>query len=111
MNWQRLIRQAIPYAAATGLLVGLQQSPLVETANLLVYDLAINLRNRSSDGGAKDLKWPITVVGINEADIKRYGWPLDDTLLCRALQQLNTCLLYTSPSPRDKRQSRMPSSA
>ena len=24
---------------------------------------------------------------------------------------LHTCLLYTSPSPRDKRQSRMPSSA
>ena len=26
-------------------------------------------------------------------------------------KDLNTCLLYTSPSPRDKRQSRMPSSA
>ena len=25
--------------------------------------------------------------------------------------QFQTCLLYTSPSPRDKRQSRMPSSA
>ena len=25
--------------------------------------------------------------------------------------QTKTCLLYTSPSPRDKRQSRMPSSA
>ena len=25
--------------------------------------------------------------------------------------ELNVCLLYTSPSPRDKRQSRMPSSA
>ena len=25
--------------------------------------------------------------------------------------KLNACLLYTSPSPRDKRQSRMPSSA
>ena len=25
--------------------------------------------------------------------------------------ELDTCLLYTSPSPRDKRQSRMPSSA
>ena len=25
--------------------------------------------------------------------------------------QLDCCLLYTSPSPRDKRQSRMPSSA
>ena len=28
-----------------------------------------------------------------------------------ALQDATTCLLYTSPSPRDKRQSRMPSSA
>ena len=27
------------------------------------------------------------------------------------LIQSNSCLLYTSPSPRDKRQSRMPSSA
>ena len=27
------------------------------------------------------------------------------------LQQIEICLLYTSPSPRDKRQSRMPSSA
>ena len=27
------------------------------------------------------------------------------------LENYNTCLLYTSPSPRDKRQSRMPSSA
>ena len=26
-------------------------------------------------------------------------------------ERLRTCLLYTSPSPRDKRQSRMPSSA
>ena len=28
-----------------------------------------------------------------------------------ATKALGTCLLYTSPSPRDKRQSRMPSSA
>ena len=27
------------------------------------------------------------------------------------INNLNVCLLYTSPSPRDKRQSRMPSSA
>ena len=26
-------------------------------------------------------------------------------------EEVNDCLLYTSPSPRDKRQSRMPSSA
>ena len=29
----------------------------------------------------------------------------------RRIIDLNACLLYTSPSPRDKRQSRMPSSA
>ena len=28
-----------------------------------------------------------------------------------ALRRIDSCLLYTSPSPRDKRQSRMPSSA
>ena len=28
-----------------------------------------------------------------------------------AIDNIETCLLYTSPSPRDKRQSRMPSSA
>ena len=28
-----------------------------------------------------------------------------------AFGKMNPCLLYTSPSPRDKRQSRMPSSA
>ena len=33
----------------------------------------------------------------------------DDTIA--EFEQLMTCLLYTSPSPRDKRQSRMPSSA
>ena len=35
--------------------------------------------------------------------------PVIMTLLTDTL--FNTCLLYTSPSPRDKRQSRMPSSA
>ena len=29
----------------------------------------------------------------------------------KAVTTIETCLLYTSPSPRDKRQSRMPSSA
>ena len=34
--------------------------------------------------------------------------PIDSGKL---LKEIITCLLYTSPSPRDKRQSRMPSSA
>ena len=36
---------------------------------------------------------------------------LDYKALKADLVKLMTCLLYTSPSPRDKRQSRMPSSA
>ena len=34
-----------------------------------------------------------------------------DAEIAELLARLRTCLLYTSPSPRDKRQSRMPSSA
>ena len=36
---------------------------------------------------------------------------VDDSSLAGSSSDYNTCLLYTSPSPRDKRQSRMPSSA
>ena len=36
---------------------------------------------------------------------------LINTSMVESLAQLDDCLLYTSPSPRDKRQSRMPSSA
>ena len=37
--------------------------------------------------------------------------PSDYGIQLQAKQKLKACLLYTSPSPRDKRQSRMPSSA
>lgn len=90
MTWKRTLRRLIPYAIASGLLVGLQHSPVVETANLLVYDLALHLRNRTNDAGEDTLAWPITVVGINEADLERYSWPLDDNLLCSALQRIDT---------------------
>ena len=38
-------------------------------------------------------------------------WRLTDHARSANLDQLNRCLLYTSPSPRDQRGSRMPSSA
>ena len=38
-------------------------------------------------------------------------WKNVADILTNSTVQLNYCLLYTSPSPRDKRQSRMPSSA
>ena len=39
------------------------------------------------------------------------GGTIANDLIVFANNENNVCLLYTSPSPRDKRQSRMPSSA
>ena len=90
MSWWQPLRRLIPYALASGLLVGLQQTPLVENANLLIYDLALQLRSSQHQTNEQDeLAWPITVVGISERDLKRYSWPLEDTLLCEALQRLD----------------------
>ena len=46
---------------------------------------------------------------INESDMVLLPDP--STAKMDPFYQQDTCLLYTSPSPRDKRQSRMPSSA
>ena len=45
-----------------------------------------------------------------EAELQRGAVRLEAAAL-RPLVEALVCLLYTSPSPRDKRQSRMPSSA
>ena len=50
-----------------------------------------------------------TVYQISARRFVTYG-ATSGTLYCRG-STFMTCLLYTSPSPRDKRQSRMPSSA
>ena len=63
----------------------------------------VNAFNSSTKGQAFEgnpLKGTLT-EGQNNADITRIEVRLSD----------DSCLLYTSPSPRDKRQSRMPSSA
>ena len=49
--------------------------------------------------GRKEIKVKEKDITINEAEV-----PLD-------LPMVNDCLLYTSPSPRDRQKSRMPSSA
>ena len=62
----------------------------------------------------------ITTVGIFTVGVTNTGGPVGvaSTTYVRGVIMHNTglgtatsCLLYTSPSPRDKRQSRMPSSA
>ena len=44
-----------------------------------------------------------TAIYFHENQLS-YPWSMTD-------EDVKSCLLYTSPSPRDKRQSRMPSSA
>ena len=46
-----------------------------------------------------------------EGDCTLWGSALRRAVIRALSTQLSGCLLYTSPSPRDKRQSRMPSSA
>ena len=58
---------------------------------------------------SSDADWAIRGVDIDWNDGGAYA--LLGPSGCGKTTLLNICLLYTSPSPRDKRQSRMPSSA
>ena len=59
----------------------------------------------SAPAGATNVQW-YRIYDVGEDGFITVG----DTLTLSAGHDI-TCLLYTSPSPRDKRQSRMPSSA
>ena len=70
---------------------------------MMSYDLFVQLRNLST---AEDdnTQWSISQLDTEFAN-------LQVTLSKPPVDGLYDCLLYTSPSPRDKRQSRMPASA
>ena len=51
------------------------------------------------------------IVGQNNQCHSRRGLICHWKISTSQCEEVGTCLLYTSPSPRDKRQSRMPSSA
>lgn len=73
----------LPYGAAAALLAALHTSPLAQTLNLLAYDALLQLRPAGSAAA-----WPVLLVTIDEPTIDRHGWPLDDGLLCRAIDRL-----------------------
>ena len=54
-----------------------------------------------------------TVAYLTRHAVSNYGSVLQAYATQTALEKLgaNACLLYTSPSPRDRQKSRMPSSA
>ena len=65
----------------------------------------IYIPNKSpmQSGLGKNNKWIIEFITNDPTTNPLMGW--------ESSTDTYTCLLYTSPSPRDKRQSRMPSSA
>ena len=74
----------------------------IDAARKLPQDIA----DRLAEDGFYRLCTPQEIGGVGAS-------PEELALVCEALAAGNgsVCLLYTSPSPRDKRQSRMPSSA
>ena len=83
-------------------------------------------RAKVTEGGEKegplDRQWAFMVlekldIVIHDGQDQLEQWvtktdaTVADADLCALRERLEHCLLYTSPSPRDKRQSRMPSSA
>ena len=78
--------------------MGMRQSPLVQTVAVLTMAVCILLL------GA------VSLILINTEGIVD-GWGVDVPMTVYLNEEATDCLLYTSPSPRDKRQSRMPSSA
>ena len=85
--------------------------------------------DRNGDGGVQMLLWLMEqpnaqlILGNHEAMLLACDFLFDDItedsidsfnsekIYTLTTYLYNGCLLYTSPSPRDKRQSRMPSSA
>ena len=71
----------------------------------LVRTFVRNTRNE-----VRLMSWPELDVPFEEVGTATWdGLPLNSYL--SLLDMLNPCLLYTSPSPRDRQKSRMPSSA
>ena len=79
----QVLTYLLPYGLGALLLLALQRTGLRESINLLLYDLITDIRPASNDPSK-----PITLIGISEQDVGRLGWPIDDALLCRAIDRL-----------------------
>ena len=83
-------------------------------------DITVEYAVEDQDGGFNESSFVITLTGTNDAPavtgiLSSLPGGSEDTLYTITKDQLlagfSDCLLYTSPSPRDRQKSRMPSSA
>ena len=99
-----------PVAQAQVLQVLIIEDNRALAANIFDYLEACGHRPDAAPDGQSGLNLAIS----NRYDAIILDWMLprmDGMSVLRRLREEHACLLYTSPSPRDKRQSRMPSSA
>ena len=77
-----------------------------KTLGRLATEVARRLRGKHKAEFTPHVDTGDYIIIVNAKDVKVTGNKAQDKMY-----HFHTCLLYTSPSPRDKRQSRMPSSA
>ena len=84
---KRWLKRSIPYGVSVIILGCFVISPVAENLNLLIYDLVTSsqVQEETSSTG-EELK--VSVIGIGEQDIARYGWPITDDYLCEAIDKL-----------------------
>ena len=77
---------------------------------LLTFLIMFNLKNTLLANETVNLyDFSFEDIDGNQVNLEKFaGKPI---LIVNTASRCGFCLLYTSPSPRDKRQSRMPSSA
>jgi len=78
-----VLLRILPTTLMVVLLLLLRQSQIDQTLNLLLHDLALRRRPLPSAASL-----PIRVIAIEEDDLRRFGWPLEDRLLVAAIRRL-----------------------
>ena len=107
-------------------MVSLQQQtkamaePIIEIEDFILYVHTFNLTGTNAlqqavyDRNIAKVKAVLRAI-TDRLDVlhvaNRYGWEIVKLLIERRQTGEDNCLLYTSPSPRDRTRSRMPSSA
>ncbi len=84
INPAQAAKRIIPYLGGLALLTGLKVSGIAQGLDLLLYDLITTSRPAASG-----TTQPITIIGIEEADIRNHGFPIDDGLFCKGIDKLS----------------------
>ena len=102
---RNFITKAIMLGTAEPALTGIHPGSPFYEKDVEAYDVDLKKANQLLD----DAGYEKGADGMRFKLVVDYGWP--DVKAVAEYVKPQLCLLYTSPSPRDKRQSRMPSSA